>query len=631
MKNIISFYRKIFEQEISRVSRLHLFGTQIVKKHFLSGKEELTNLEHPIVPISEAKALSFIKDLELNGNVVLKYYSLGRISRVKSFNKYEVTKVYPLIEYDAELFEKEGEYYLKIDVEQRKIIKDNFDSKLTSKINFEKLEQNEVTDFHFVSQLATELENIGEVGAEELRLFPDLWSSQKVNAKLKAKLIQNELYIPCAVLCLVEENKFSYNTLGELKTLEKEDTYSSAINVVFGRQKNSDRIEEGIVCEELNESQKRALQNSNSKIVSVISGPPGTGKSYTIANLAAEKVSKGQSVLISSKNAEALAVIESKIKENLNIDNITVNPTENPNLSSLKKHLKFILSREFKAPRVLDREAKIDKSKVDDLVSETDLIKTEIEDQFIFERDAWLKIDTNKLSARTSDTFKKRIIKARVNNTIPLWFHLQNYYKKLKSNRENSKRLLQKFSHNSLNFTVKNHRQDLRHYYDFLRARDLKRKDSLYEKINHNSVLKAFPVWLVKMTEVAKVFPLEKEMFDYLIIDEASQCDTASVLPLLQRAKKCIVVGDENQLSHISFLAKEYEKKIVKSVEEEDRRFCRHREVSFLSLLNQEIDPHDVTMLHEHYRSKHAIIEFSNQIVYDDGLDVLTKRPVKGE
>jgi superfamily I DNA and/or RNA helicase len=632
MKNIISFYRKAFEQEISKARKLHLFSSQIVKKYFLSGVEELTNEDHPLIPISETKALSFIKDLELNaGSVELKYYSLARITRFTSFSKYEVTRVFPLLEYNAELFEKSGEYYLKIDTTNRKILKTNFDSKIASKLNFEKFQRNKITDFHFVSQLATDLEKNGEQGAEELRLFPELWTSKKINSKIKSKSIDTDLYIPCSVLCLVEKPKFSYSTLGELKQLENEKSYSSAFNAVFNKLKNSHSTEEGIVCEELNESQKEALENSNSKIVSVISGPPGTGKSYTIANLAAEKVSKGQSVLISSKNSEALAVIESKIKDSLSIENLTVNPSDNSNLASLKKYLKYILSREFKVERYQKSNNSIEEYKVNESLRENESIESEIEKQFVIERSAWVNVDTHEFTKNTSNEFKKRIIKARGMHTIPLWHHLEKYYKSLDKNKTYSVDLLQRFSKNSLNFSVQNYRQDLRSYYDFLRARSPERKASLYEKINHDVILKTFPVWLVKMTEVGKVFPLEKEMFDYLIIDEASQCDTASILPLLQRAKKCIVVGDENQLGHISFLAKDFERQLLKSVSIEYKHFCHHRDVSFLKLLNNTIDPQDVTMLHEHYRSKHAIIEFSNQVIYNNELEILTKRPIKGE
>ncbi len=126
MNKIIGFYRKIFEQELSKSQQLHLFSNKIVKRHFLSGNEELTNTDHPIIPISDAKALSFIKEIELNGNdLSLKYYSLARISRFTSFNKYEVTRVYPLISYDARIFQKDENYYIEINLINRELLKSN--------------------------------------------------------------------------------------------------------------------------------------------------------------------------------------------------------------------------------------------------------------------------------------------------------------------------------------------------------------------------------------------------------------------------------------------------------------------------------------------------------------------------
>jgi hypothetical protein len=68
MNDIIGFYSKVFEQELSKSSQLHLYSNKIVKKLFLSGEEEVITGEHPCVPISDAKALSFIKEIELNGS-----------------------------------------------------------------------------------------------------------------------------------------------------------------------------------------------------------------------------------------------------------------------------------------------------------------------------------------------------------------------------------------------------------------------------------------------------------------------------------------------------------------------------------------------------------------------------------
>ena len=182
-------------------------------------------------------------------------------------------------------------------------------------------------------------------------------------------------------MCLVEKPKYSYSTLDELKKIEKTDEFSDALNVVFDRIKNKSSVEEGIICEELNFWQQQAVKNSNSKIVSVISGPPGTGKSFTIANLAAEKVSKGQSVLVSSKNAKALEVIEN----NLGINNLSVNPSKNKNLSHLKDFLKHILSRGYKPKNItFDRRNK-DKTTVHSNAQKLKVLEKEVEDTFELE------------------------------------------------------------------------------------------------------------------------------------------------------------------------------------------------------------------------------------------------------
>ncbi|MEO0472209.1 MAG: AAA domain-containing protein, partial [Bacteroidota bacterium] len=49
----------------------------------------------------------------------------------------------------------------------------------------------------------------------------------------------------------------------------------------------------------------------------IVKGPPGTGKSHTIANLTSHFVAEGKSILIVSKNAKALEVIRGKLPEEI--------------------------------------------------------------------------------------------------------------------------------------------------------------------------------------------------------------------------------------------------------------------------------------------------------------------------
>lgn len=59
------------------------------------------------------------------------------------------------------------------------------------------------------------------------------------------------------------------------------------------------------------------------------------------------------------------------------------------------------------------------------------------------------------------------------------------------------------------------------------------------------------PLWLASVLGTPKRVPLDDGLFDLVIFDEASQCDIASALPLLARAKRAVVVGDDRQLSFI--------------------------------------------------------------------------------
>ena len=64
------------------------------------------------------------------------------------------------------------------------------------------------------------------------------------------------------------------------------------------------------------------------------------------------------------------------------------------------------------------------------------------------------------------------------------------------------------------------------------------------------NVLRAVPIWITT-AQAAQAIPLEAELFDLVVIDEASQCTLTNLLPLVYRGKTLAVIGDENQLPAI--------------------------------------------------------------------------------
>ena len=120
-------------------------------------------------------------------------------------------------------------------------------------------------------------------------------------------------------------------------------------------------------------------------------------------------------------------------------------------------------------------------------------------------------------------------------------------------------------------------------------------------------------------------FPLVDNLFDILIIDEASQCDIASALPLILRAKQVVVIGDPMQLKHITSVRREEDETIREHLGLTSRPYLKYAEQSlwdyaadFLAHANQNSSP---ITLENHYRCHHDIIGYSNNQFYSKFLD----------
>jgi len=66
----------------------------------------------------------------------------------------------------------------------------------------------------------------------------------------------------------------------------------------------------------LNLSQRKAVETALSNSISIIEGPPGTGKTQTILNIIANVLSSGQTIAIVSGNNSATANVQEKLEKN---------------------------------------------------------------------------------------------------------------------------------------------------------------------------------------------------------------------------------------------------------------------------------------------------------------------------
>lgn len=135
------------------------------------------------------------------------------------------------------------------------------------------------------------------------------------------------------------------------------------------------------------------------------------------------------------------------------------------------------------------------------------------------------------------------------------------------------------------------------------------------------------PGWACTALSAAASFPLDAGLFDLLVVDEASQCAVAQVLPLAYRARRIMVVGDPNQLSPVTTLGRaalDGLARAVQSTPEALRASCVSAGDDSAFSAYAARCRGQVLLLDEHYRCHPGIARFVNEQFYDGRLRVLT-------
>jgi len=154
------------------------------------------------------------------------------------------------------------------------------------------------------------------------------------------------------------------------------------------------------------------------------------------------------------------------------------------------------------------------------------------------------------------------------------------------------------------------------------------------------NVKESFPVIIANIREFGEYMPLVPNLFDVVVIDEASQVSVAQAFPALLRARKIVVLGDSKQFSNT--------KSSNASIALNDKyrsdleAFFRQRVSQEASML-QRLARFDVkcsilefcqlcanysTMLRKHFRSYQELISYSSQTFYNNQLQAIKIRGV---
>jgi len=641
IKSIIKYLSKCYEADSRSNQLLSIFTTSIAYLKFVTDFDLFEGeLDHYHVSSEYAKDLSttlqlFVKEKEYKAFLITiksKKNILGKV-------KYIYT---PLFLYDAKPVTIDEYDFIEIDRDSLgvnpvaiNIINNSPDLQAQEVIDLLKeLSVDGVFNMGSIVRLEKLFsDQFDIVDCSGLKKYPEA-ASEAQTKRVRIKDAYSSVLILNAGFFMKTRTKGTQGVLTELSDLVEKESYNKAIeSYLLGGaaiEVVKEEKKEISVPALLSVAQQKALNNLSVYNEIMIVGPPGTGKSYTISALAINEMYQGKSVLIVSSNPQAVAVIDEKLKKEFGIVYVTTRIGNSKKFKSLlvKRLGSWLSGRGMR--RSEDMTGAIDVEKGNKIILESRITRIENELSEIEELEVMLGKYIIEGKLGLLKRFKKYRIKKSVlklNNHADLYsYYLRNKSKLL----ESQKLLINLVFKKRLKDAIDADRKSFQDFRTGLKSKFSGEKLKIFENIDFENLTKVFPIWLAPINEVHNVLPLKKDIFDVVIFDEASQTDMASVLPLLYRAKKVVVVGDPKQLRHISFLS--YAKQSSFSHElvlsGHLAQSFDYRNTSFLDQFNKQLrSQHQVAFLDEHYRSLPDIISFSNRYFYDSSLRIMRDKP----
>lgn len=421
---------------------------------------------------------------------------------------------------------------------------------------------------------------------------------------------------------------------------------------------------------DINLSQQEAVKNAFLSRISIIQGPPGTGKTQTILNIIANAILNKKSIVIASNNNSAVLNVQEKLKKyNLdfliaalgskkNKENFVLSQKEYPEFScselSIKQIKDEIKQQKLKINSVLEQQNRLAKLETEHTQYSTEYKHFE-ENISKNEIDIDLKTKLTKKSSKLLFSLWAYFLNygdsdLRFKDKFLFWvkFDWECLFLLKKGLRNNIKTIQDCFYNNKLIETeeeikgIKNFLKEQKLKDNISRLSDFSLKllnKSLFKKIHnkkrkHFSISDTYSVSSAFVEEypivLSTLFSLKNIcnngfIFDYLIVDEASQADLLTSFIAMSCAKNIIVVGDLKQLPNvITNDVKDYSENLLKKYPKISEEYWFHSN-SLLSSITSLYPEAPSVLLKEHYRCHPKIIGYCNKQFYNDELLPMTQ------
>lgn len=427
-----------------------------------------------------------------------------------------------------------------------------------------------------------------------------------------------------------------------------------------------------------NASQYKAVKSALENQISVIEGPPGTGKTQTILNIIANLLIADKTVQVVSNNNSATANILEKLSSskyemgfiiaslgnaNNKAEFIQAQTGKYPDITSWKgisAHTASVAQKlreqSVKLKSVFEKQERLAIAKQELQTLETEKKHFEKYDCETKSESLNIRVRKNISSKAIMDLWQTCQLFSDAEHKMSFWFRFKsrfiygisdwNFYLQdiakiitafqaiyyqikhkeltdeistLKADlcKVKASELLSDFSDLSMRYL----KSTLFCKYGNKNARPVFTEEDFFKK--PSAIQDEYPI-VLSTTHSSRSSLCKEAFFDYLIMDEASQVDVATGALALSCAQNAVIVGDTKQLPNVVTENMRQRAKAIFTAHQINNSYS-FADNSFLKSVCELLSDIPKTLLKEHYRCHPKIINFCNQKFYGGELIIMSE------
>lgn len=418
----------------------------------------------------------------------------------------------------------------------------------------------------------------------------------------------------------------------------QEDNATVPIKAFFGNLLERPRRNKDypimLINENINLDQLLAIHNGMKYPLAYIQGPPGTGKTNTIINTIITAYFNERTVLFTSYNNHPINGVFDKLSSMQYKDKTIPFPVLRlGNVEKVKEAIAYIQHLYLQVKDIKVFEGTLDRRKDDRALRAKQL------SNLLKKYEEVLELKDRKEAIRQVMDYQNR--NAVSMQMLPFQTDLQG-----RQLKQVEQRIFDagEITDSDAKELLDSDYEQLRMYLYYTSARYIKklgesRNKELYNIIfneDEETQVDSFSKYLSKTENVKKlqkIFPViittcisahklgePAPVFDMVIMDEASQCNTAVSLVPIIRGDNLMLVGDPQQLSPVILLDEVVNNKLRQRYNVAEEYDYRKNSIYKTFLACDSVS--DEVLLHNHYRCNEKIIDFNNKKYYNSKLKV---------